>query len=267
MAASPTGQGQPRLDRERDLREGRSVALSGARHGILVPGGFGERGSEGKIKGGRFSRAERKVPYFGICFGMQMAVIEAARSLAGIDKASSTEFGPTDRAGRRPDDRMAARATMLEKRHSTGDLGGTMRLGAYEGASRAGLEDRRHLWRDRRSSSVTAIATRSTSSYKERLEACGMQLSGMSPDGCCRRRSSTQGSSVVHRRAVSSGAEVASARAAPAVCLVHRGRHRPVAPRLPRCRGVLSRHGRVSSLVSPLRHGFHAKVASPPLTL
>src|SRR3546814_20361198 len=66
-------------------------------HGILVPGGFGERGSEGKIQAVRFAR-ERKVPYFGICFGMQMAVIEAARNLAGIPKASSTEFGPCEDA-------------------------------------------------------------------------------------------------------------------------------------------------------------------------
>ncbi len=63
-------------------------------HGILVPGGFGERGAEGKILAAKFAR-ERKVPYFGICFGMQMACIEAARNLAGISEASSTEFGPT----------------------------------------------------------------------------------------------------------------------------------------------------------------------------
>ena len=75
-------------------------------HGILVPGGFGERGSEGKILAAKFAR-ERKVPYFGICFGMQMACIEAARSLAGIEHASSTEFGADGRARRRPDDRMA----------------------------------------------------------------------------------------------------------------------------------------------------------------
>ncbi len=62
-------------------------------HGILVPGGFGERGSEGKILAAKFAR-ERKVPYFGICFGMQMACIEAARNLCGIKDASSTEFGP-----------------------------------------------------------------------------------------------------------------------------------------------------------------------------
>ena len=64
-------------------------------HGILVPGGFGARGAEGKILAARFAR-ERKVPYFGICFGMQMAVIEACRSLAGLAHANSTEFGPTD---------------------------------------------------------------------------------------------------------------------------------------------------------------------------
>src|SRR5918992_1697924 len=62
-------------------------------HGILVPGGFGERGSEGKIAAACFAR-ERKLPYFGICFGMQMAVIEAARNLAGLEGAGSTEFGP-----------------------------------------------------------------------------------------------------------------------------------------------------------------------------
>ncbi len=77
-------------------------------HGILVPGGFGQRGAEGKILAARFAR-ERKVPYFGICFGMQMAVIEAARSLAGVAEANSTEFGPTSRTRRRPDDRMDAR--------------------------------------------------------------------------------------------------------------------------------------------------------------
>ena len=76
-------------------------------HGILVPGGFGERGAEGKIAAARFAR-ERSVPYFGICFGMQMAVVEAARNLAGIPGAGSTEFGMR-RAGSRHDDRVDAR--------------------------------------------------------------------------------------------------------------------------------------------------------------
>src|SRR4051812_17771112 len=96
---------------------------------ILVPGGFGERGSEGKIASVTFAR-ERKVPYFGICLGMQMACIEGARNTAGIDKASTTEFGPTDE----PVVGMITEwmsADGLQKRAEGGDLGGTMRLGAY----------------------------------------------------------------------------------------------------------------------------------------
>src|SRR5690606_4076471 len=98
-------------------------------HGILVPGGFGERGSEGKILAARFAR-ERRVPYFGICFGMQMACIEAARSLARVENASSSEFGET------PEPVVGLmtewlRGNQLERRLGQGDLGGTMRLGAY----------------------------------------------------------------------------------------------------------------------------------------
>ena len=98
-------------------------------HGILVPGGFGQRGAEGKILAARFAR-ERDVPYFGICFGMQMAVIEAARALAGVDKANSTEFGPCDEpvVGLMTE---WLRGNALEKRRADGDLGGTMRLGAF----------------------------------------------------------------------------------------------------------------------------------------
>src|SRR5690242_835997 len=101
-------------------------------HGILVPGGFGERGAEGKIHAARFAR-ERQVPYFGICFGMQMAVIEAARNLGGVEAASSTEFGPT----KEPVVGLMTewlKGNELQKRTSSGDLGGTMRLGAYRAA-------------------------------------------------------------------------------------------------------------------------------------
>ncbi|HEX5453716.1 MAG TPA: CTP synthase, partial [Stellaceae bacterium] len=99
-------------------------------HAILVPGGFGERGSQGKIEAARFAR-ERQVPYFGICFGMQMAVIEAARHLARLQGAGSTEFGPC----RHPVIGLMTewqRGNTLEQRESGGDLGGTMRLGAYD---------------------------------------------------------------------------------------------------------------------------------------
>src|SRR6202022_182280 len=98
-------------------------------NGILVPGGFGQRGAEGKIRAEQFAR-ERHVPYFGICFGMQMAVVEAARNLCGIEQANSTEFGPT------PEPAVGLmsewlRANALERRRADGALGGTMRLGAY----------------------------------------------------------------------------------------------------------------------------------------
>ena len=96
-------------------------------HAILVPGGFGERGSEGKIEAVRFAR-ERQVPYFGICFGMQMAVIEAARHLARLPGAGSTEFGPCEHPviGLMTE---WMRGNELEQRQANGDLGGTMRLG------------------------------------------------------------------------------------------------------------------------------------------
>ncbi len=149
-------------------------------HGILVPGGFGVRGAEGKIKAATFARL-RKVPYFGICFGMQMACIEAARNLAGIEDASSTEFGPT------PEPVVALMTEwmsggQLEERAAGGDLGGTMRLGAYEAklsgnskiASIYGSstihERHRHRWEV-------------NTDYRERLESCGLSFSGTSPDG------------------------------------------------------------------------------------
>jgi len=148
--------------------------------GILVPGGFGQRGAEGKILAAQFAR-ERKVPYFGICFGMQMAVIEAARNLCGIDKANSTEFAPT---GEPVVGLMTEwmKGNELQKRGINGDLGGTMRLGAYSallarGSRVAGIYD------------TTEISERHrhryevNTGYKDRLAQHGMRFSGMSPDG------------------------------------------------------------------------------------
>jgi CTP synthase len=148
--------------------------------GILVPGGFGERGSEGKILAAKFAR-ERKVPYFGICFGMQMACIEAARNLAGVEGASSTEFGPS----KEPVVGLMTewlKGNMLEKRQTAGDLGGTMRLGSYEAALRPGSKIAEIY-------GTTTIHERHRHryevniDYKERLEACGLDFAGMSPDG------------------------------------------------------------------------------------
>ncbi|MCB9991451.1 MAG: CTP synthase [Rhodospirillales bacterium] len=149
-------------------------------NGILVPGGFGERGAEGKIQAARFAR-ERKVPYFGICFGMQMAVIEAARSLAGYDRANSTEFGPCDNAvvGLMTE---WTRGNEKEMRGSDGDMGGTMRLGAYPAALKKGSKvaeiygssDISERHRHRYEVNIN---------FKDALEEKGLIFSGMSPDG------------------------------------------------------------------------------------
>ncbi|HEY2620409.1 MAG TPA: CTP synthase [Acetobacteraceae bacterium] len=150
-------------------------------NGILVPGGFGERGTPGKIEAVRFAR-EKNVPFFGICFGMQMAVIEAARNLVGLRCASSTEFGPCDEpvVGLLTE---WARGNEIERRMEGGDLGGTMRLGAYPAVLSPGslvaelyggvarIEERhRHRYE------VNVY-------YKECLERTGMRFCGMSPDG------------------------------------------------------------------------------------
>ena len=149
-------------------------------HGILVPGGFGERGTEGKIEAVRFAR-ERRVPFFGICFGMQMAVIETARHLAGLPRASSTEFGPCEEpvVGLLTE---WARGNEIERREAGGDLGGTMRLGAYpadlaEGSLVREVYGAAHI-RERHRHRYEV-----NERYRERLEAVGLRFSGMSPDG------------------------------------------------------------------------------------
>ncbi len=149
-------------------------------HAILVPGAFGERGAEGKIAAIRFAR-ERRVPFFGICFGMQMACVEGVRNQLGRTGASSTEFGPTQE----PvvgiiEEWMGAEG--LQTRHAGGDLGGTMRLGAYDAALRGNShvaniygttqisERHRHRWEV-------------NMAYRDGLEAHGLIFSGLSPDG------------------------------------------------------------------------------------
>jgi CTP synthase len=149
-------------------------------HGILVPGGFGERGSEGKILAARFARA-RRVPYFGICFGMQMAVIEAARDLVGIKKAGSTEFGPSEEpvVGLMTE---WMRGNELEKRQTNGDLGGTMRLGAYPAQLAKGSKVAK-IYGDTLISERHRHRYEVNTRYRERLEAAGVRFAGMSPDG------------------------------------------------------------------------------------
>ena len=149
-------------------------------HGILVPGGFGERGSEGKIRAAGFAR-ERNVPYFGICFGMQMAVIEAARNLAGIAKAGSTEFGPCEEpvVGLMTE---WVRGNEMVRRNAADDLGGTMRLGAYDCDLEYGSRVR-EIYGAERISERHRHRFEVNFNYKGRLEQVGLRFSGMSPDG------------------------------------------------------------------------------------
>ena len=149
-------------------------------HGILVPGGFGERGSEGKIKAATFART-RRVPYFGICFGMQMACIEAARSLCHIENASSTEFGPaTEPVVGTMTEWM--KGNELEIRKSGGDLGGTMRLGAFDAVLKSGSKIA-GIYGETRISERHRHRYEVNTGYRQRLEAAGMSFAGMSPDG------------------------------------------------------------------------------------
>ena len=149
-------------------------------HGVLVPGGFGERGVEGKIAAAKFAR-ERKVPFFGICYGMQMAVLEAARNLAGIPNAVSSEFSEEGELviGLLTE---WTRGNEVETRSADGDMGGTMRLGAYPAVLKDGSKVREiygqaHIEERHRHRYEVNVG------YKEKLESCGLTFSGLSPDG------------------------------------------------------------------------------------
>ena len=149
-------------------------------HAILVPGAFGERGAEGKIASVRFAR-EREIPYFGICFGMQMACIEGARDLGGVADASSTEFGPTAE----PVVGMITEwmsADGLQEREEGGDLGGTMRLGAYP-ARLVGNSVVSSIYGAAEISERHRHRYEVNTGYRDMLEKGGLVFSGMSPDG------------------------------------------------------------------------------------
>ena len=203
-------------------REDAAPYLEGV-NGILVPGGFGERGSEGKVFAVKFAR-QRGVPYFGICFGMQMACLEAARSLAGIEAASSTEFGET------PEPVIAMmtewmRGNELEQRRQGGELGGTMRLGAYdatlaEGSRIAKVYGTTHISERHRHRYEVNMR------YRTVLEQAGLRfrrsVAGRSAAGDGR----ISRPPLVHRRAVSPRIEITPLRAPSAICGLHRGSRR-----------------------------------------
>ncbi len=172
------------VDAEDFDREDVGERLAGY-HAILVPGGFGERGTEGKIKAAQFAR-ERNVPYLGICLGMQMAVIEAARNVAGVAKAGSEEFDH-EKGEKRFEPVVYHLKEWVQGNHTVSrkaddDKGGTMRLGAYSANLKEGSKVAEVY-------GATAIEERHRHryevdlKYKDKLESCGLLFSGMSPDG------------------------------------------------------------------------------------
>ncbi|MDA9249731.1 CTP synthase [bacterium] len=172
------------VDAEVFDREDAAPHLEGY-HAILVPGGFGERGTEGKIKAAQYAR-ENQIPYFGICLGMQMAVIEAARNVAGIKEAGSEEFDH-EAGGKRFEPvvyhlKEWVQGNAKVKRKSDDDKGGTMRLGSYDATLTAGskvAEIYGSLAIEERHRHRYEVDTK----YRDQLEAKGLVFSGMSPDG------------------------------------------------------------------------------------
>ena len=149
-------------------------------NGILIPGGFGIRGTQGKINAANYARLNN-VPYFGICLGMQIAVIEAARNLLGLKKADSTEFAKTK-------DPVIGIMTEWMKKNKTikrsvnGDMGGTMRLGAYECL----LKKKSKIFDIYKKSKISERHRHRYEvnlNYLKKLEKCGLKFSGLSPDG------------------------------------------------------------------------------------
>ena len=159
------------MESEEIEQSGAEEKLKGV-HGILVPGGFGTRGVEGKIEAIRYAR-ENKIPFFGICLGMQCAVIEFSRHVCGLDEANSTELVPGT---------PQPVISLLDDQRGVTDMGGTMRLGAYpcclKGGTKAaeayGLEQIADRHRHRYEFNPV---------YREALEKGGLVIAGVSPDG------------------------------------------------------------------------------------
>ncbi len=189
-------------------------------HGVLVPGAFGERGSEGMIRAVQYAR-EHGIPYFGVCFGMQMAMIEAARNLAGLPDASSTEFGPT------PHPIVGLMTEWIKgnekvTRTAEGELGGTMRLGAYDAVLTPGSKVAEiYGTTDHLRTSPASLRGEHPLSRGDR--GCGAEDHRPVARRRAARDRGARGPSLVPRRAVPSRTEEPSLRAAPAVRQLHRG--------------------------------------------
>ncbi len=158
------------LDSEELTAENAAETLA-PHHAVLVPGGFGNRGSEGKIQAIKYAR-ERGVPFFGICLGMQMAVVEYARHIVGLDHANSAEFDP---------DTPHAVVDLMPDQRGVKDMGATMRLGAYPCSVAAGSLAER-VYGARELSERHRHRYEVNNEYREQLEAAGLVLSGLSPD-------------------------------------------------------------------------------------
>ena len=167
------------IDSEIFERDDAAVYLENV-HGILVPGGFGERGTEGKIEAVKFAR-ERRVPFFGICYGLHMAVIEAARELAGLEGAGTTENGHP----RHPVIALMTEWTKgnaIETRKEDADMGGTMRLGAYTAILKPGSRVA-EIYGANEISERHRHRYEVNVGYTRQLAEHGFQVSGWSPDG------------------------------------------------------------------------------------
>ena len=189
--------------------------------GVLLPGGFGERGAIGKMRAAGYAR-RHKLPCFGICYGMQLAVIELARNLAGIDGRRHDRVRQTGLSGRRPDGRMDPRQR----------AGSPHRPAAISAARCAWAPIRPFSAKGSRVAAIYGtdhISERHRHRYEVNtdiiplLEPHGVIFSGMSPDGRLPEIMELDGPSLVHRRAVPSGTEIAALRSAPAVRELHRG--------------------------------------------
>jgi len=162
------------------LEKNKNKSIFASINGILVPGGFGKRGSEGKIFASKFAR-ENDIPFFGICFGMQMAVVDIARNLLGLKTASSTEFGKTDK----PVIGLLTewiKNEEIQKRNLKSEYGGTMRLGSYPAMLLKGSKVRK-IYNSKKINERHRHRYEVNMLFKDELERVGLKFVGMSPDG------------------------------------------------------------------------------------